>query len=75
MSVRWLVDYSKVLFCSHEWLRRHERRRWRLECGKCGKLTPGFEIGHVVEPPDDPGPNSLALLPMPGRAPRVLDIC
>lgn len=43
--VHWLLKPSKTL-CRHEWIRKldEEECRYHLECMKCFKQTPGFDL-------------------------------
>ncbi|MBP1604863.1 MAG: hypothetical protein H6Q08_237 [Acidobacteria bacterium] len=44
-----IANAAVALFCTHEWTSRHEPHRLYLECMKCGRATPGIEIGRHAE--------------------------
>lgn len=44
-----IANAAVALFCAHEWTSRHEPHRLYLECMKCGRVTPGIEIGRRSE--------------------------
>jgi hypothetical protein len=44
-SLTRIANVAVELFCTHEWTSRHEPHRLYLECMKCGRETPGIEVG------------------------------
>jgi hypothetical protein len=44
-AIKWLLSPSQV-FCRHAWIRKldEETCRYHLECMKCWKQTPGFDL-------------------------------
>jgi hypothetical protein len=44
-----IANAAAALLCTHEWTSKHEPHRLYLECMKCGRVTPGIEVGRRSE--------------------------